>query len=38
MDGRVSKLFSVALDSGPRMRGEPVPLTAKLDADVPSMP
>jgi dipeptidyl aminopeptidase/acylaminoacyl peptidase len=38
IDGRVSQLFSVALDAGPRVRGEPVPLTAKLDADVPTMP
>ena len=38
MDGRVSQLFSIALDAGPRTRGEPVPLTARLDADVPTMP
>jgi dipeptidyl aminopeptidase/acylaminoacyl peptidase len=37
-DGRVSKLFSIALDSGPSMRGEPVPLTAALDADTPGKP
>ncbi len=38
MDGRVSQLFSIALDAGPRARGEPVPLTARVDADVPTMP
>ncbi len=38
MDGRVSRLFSIALDAGPRTRGEPVPLTARVDADVPTMP
>jgi dipeptidyl aminopeptidase/acylaminoacyl peptidase len=37
-DGRVSKLFSVALDGTQRARGEPVPLTAALDADIPSKP
>jgi dipeptidyl aminopeptidase/acylaminoacyl peptidase len=37
-DGRVSKLFSLALDESPRARGEPVPLTAALDADIPSRP
>jgi dipeptidyl aminopeptidase/acylaminoacyl peptidase len=37
-DGRVSQLFSIALEAGPRMRGEPVPLTARIDADVPSKP
>ncbi len=38
MDGRVSQLFAIALDTSPRMRGEPVPLTARVDADVPTMP
>ena len=37
-DGRVSKLFSISLDSGRRQRGEPAPLTAALDADIPSKP
>ena len=37
-DGRVSRLFSIALDDGLSTRGEPVPLTAALDADVPSKP
>jgi dipeptidyl aminopeptidase/acylaminoacyl peptidase len=37
-DGRVSQLFSVALDPSRRPRGEPVPLTAALDADVPPKP
>jgi dipeptidyl aminopeptidase/acylaminoacyl peptidase len=37
-DGRVSKLFVVALDPDGRARGEPLPLTASLDADVPSKP
>jgi dipeptidyl aminopeptidase/acylaminoacyl peptidase len=37
-DGRVSKLFAVAVDADHRARGEPVPLTAALDADVPSKP
>jgi len=37
-DGRVSQLFSIALDAGPSMRGEPVPLTARVDADVPTLP
>ncbi len=37
-DGRVSKLFSIALDPERRARGEPVPLTAALDADIPSKP
>jgi dipeptidyl aminopeptidase/acylaminoacyl peptidase len=37
-DGRVSKLFAVALDGAQRARGEPLPLTAALDADIPSKP
>ena len=37
-DGRVSQLFSIALDGERRPRGEPVPLTAALDADIPSKP
>ena len=37
-DGRVSELFSVAIDGEHRARGEPVPLTSSLDADVPSKP
>ena len=37
-DGRISKLFAVALDAEHRTRGDPVPLTAALDADVPSKP
>jgi dipeptidyl aminopeptidase/acylaminoacyl peptidase len=37
-DGRISKLFSIALDGERKPRGEPVPLTAALDADVPSKP
>jgi dipeptidyl aminopeptidase/acylaminoacyl peptidase len=37
-DGRVSQLFSIAVDAGPRARGEPVPLTAALDAQVPPGP
>jgi len=37
-DGRVSRLFSIALDAGQHARGEPVPLTAALDADVPPRP
>jgi dipeptidyl aminopeptidase/acylaminoacyl peptidase len=37
-DGRVSKLFAVTLDAEHRTRGEPVPLTAALDADIPSKP
>jgi dipeptidyl aminopeptidase/acylaminoacyl peptidase len=37
-DGRVSKLFAVTLDAEHRTRGEPLPLTAALDADVPSKP
>ncbi len=38
MDGRVSRLFSIALDAGPRAQGEPVPLTARIDANVPTKP
>ena len=34
-DGRVSQLFSIALDGERRPRGAPVPLTAALDADIP---
>ena len=37
-DGRVSKLFAVTLDAEHRTRGEALPLTAALDADVPSKP
>ncbi len=37
-DGRISQLFSIALDGERKPRGEPVPLTATLDADVPSKP
>ncbi|MBM4218801.1 MAG: S9 family peptidase [Gammaproteobacteria bacterium] len=37
-DGRVSKLFSIPLDGGPRAQGAPVALTAALDADIPSKP
>ena len=37
-DGRVSQLFSIALDAERRPRAEPVPLTAKIDADVPPKP
>jgi dipeptidyl aminopeptidase/acylaminoacyl peptidase len=37
-DGRVSQLFSIALDAERRPRGEPIPLTAKIDADVPPKP
>ena len=37
-DGRVSQLFSIALDGERRPRGEPVPLTAPLDANIPSKP
>ena len=37
-DGRVSQLFSIPLDGERRPRGAPVPLTAALDADIPSKP
>ncbi len=37
-DGRVSRLFAVALDEEHRALGPPVALTATLDADVPSRP
>jgi dipeptidyl aminopeptidase/acylaminoacyl peptidase len=37
-DGRISKLFSVALNTERRQRGDPLPLTAALDADIPSKP
>ncbi len=37
-DGRVSRLFSIALDPELRPLGEPVPLTAAVDADIPSKP
>ena len=37
-DGRISKLFSIALDAERKPVGKPVPLTAKLDADIPSKP
>ncbi len=37
-DGRTSQLFSVAIEAGARATGKPVPLSAALDADVPSKP
>ncbi len=37
-DGRVWQLYALALDSDHRATGAPVPLTATLDADVPSRP
>ena len=37
-DGRISQLFSIPLDGERRPRGVPVPLTASLDADIPSKP
>jgi dipeptidyl aminopeptidase/acylaminoacyl peptidase len=37
-DGRLSKLFAVTVDADHRARGEPVPLTPALDADVPPKP
>jgi dipeptidyl aminopeptidase/acylaminoacyl peptidase len=37
-DGRISMLFALALDVERKPRGEPVPLTAALDADIPSKP
>jgi dipeptidyl aminopeptidase/acylaminoacyl peptidase len=37
-DGRVSRLFSVALDGDRKPKGKPVPLTAAIDADVPPKP
>jgi dipeptidyl aminopeptidase/acylaminoacyl peptidase len=37
-DGRVSKLFVLGVDSDRRARGEPVLLTAALDADIPPEP
>ena len=37
-DGRVSQLFAIPLDGERRPRGAPVPLTALLDADIPSKP
>jgi dipeptidyl aminopeptidase/acylaminoacyl peptidase len=37
-DGRVSKLFSIALDARQQARSEPVPLSAQVDGDVPSKP
>ena len=37
-DGRVSQLFSLALGADRRAAGAPAPLTASLDADVPSKP
>ncbi|MFL6549421.1 MAG: prolyl oligopeptidase family serine peptidase, partial [Povalibacter sp.] len=36
-DGRISQLFAYALDNG-TAKGDPVALTAALDADVPSKP
>ena len=36
-DGRISQLFALTLDNG-AVKGDPVPLTAALDADVPSKP
>ncbi len=37
-DGRISQLFSIALDGERQARGEPVPLTSALDADIPPKP
>ncbi len=37
-DGRSSQLFALAIDGDRRATGRPVPLTAALDADVPSRP
>ena len=37
-DGRLSQLFSAALDGNRRIAATPVPLTAKVEADVPSKP
>jgi dipeptidyl aminopeptidase/acylaminoacyl peptidase len=37
-DGRISQLFSLALAADRTAAGTPVPLTAALDADVPSKP
>ncbi len=37
-DGRISQLFSIALDADRAASGAPVPLSAALDANVPSKP
>jgi dipeptidyl aminopeptidase/acylaminoacyl peptidase len=37
-DGRVSQLFALALDAGHAATGAPVPLSATVDANVPSKP
>jgi dipeptidyl aminopeptidase/acylaminoacyl peptidase len=37
-DGRISQLFSVALDENGNVKGVPVSLSGRLDADVPSKP
>ncbi len=37
-DGRGSQLFALALDAGHAAAGAPVPLSATVDADVPSKP
>ncbi len=37
-DGRLSQLYSVALDADRKLAGPPVSLTARIDADVPSKP
>jgi dipeptidyl aminopeptidase/acylaminoacyl peptidase len=36
-DGRISQLFALTLENG-NVKGDPIPLTAMLDADVPSKP
>jgi dipeptidyl aminopeptidase/acylaminoacyl peptidase len=37
-DGRISQLFSVGLDDNGNVKGVPVSLSGRLDADVPSKP
>ena len=37
-DGRVAQLFSVELDAAGNVKGAPVSLSGRLDADVPSKP
>ena len=37
-DGRVAQLFAQPLDASGAASGKPIPLTAKLDADIPSKP
>jgi dipeptidyl aminopeptidase/acylaminoacyl peptidase len=37
-DGRISQLFAISIDGERAPRGTPVPLTATLDADIPSKP